>query len=87
MVSAEDRITAPFTPEQVDGLNTYQKSGVMHPFTCRNRDNNHPYESEYGDHGVLRARESGWYCIHCEYTQNWAWAWMADPENFPRLFL
>lgn len=29
-----DIAKAPFTPEQVESLNDYQKSGAMHPFTC-----------------------------------------------------
>lgn len=78
------KIYAPFTPEQVDGLNEYQKSRAMHPFTCAHREG-HPFEPEFGDHGVLRAKESGWHCEYCEYTQGWAWEFMSDPENFPRL--
>ena len=27
-------VTAPFTPEQVENLNRYQRSGDCHPFTC-----------------------------------------------------
>lgn len=62
-----------WTPEQVESLNKFQKAGQFHPFTCDNRgDGNHPFEDEYGDHGVLRARNTGWYCNFCNYTQDWA---------------
>jgi len=29
-----EQIKTPFTKEQVDKLNVYQKEGKMHPFTC-----------------------------------------------------
>jgi hypothetical protein len=41
----------------------------MHPFTCGNGGH---------DHGVLIAKEDGWHCEKCEYTQNWAHGFMAD---------
>ena len=65
---------------QIAALNKFQKDGNFHPFTCNNRnDGNHPLEDEYGDHGVLRARKTGWYCNFCDYTQDWAHEFMFNP--------
>jgi hypothetical protein len=62
------QLWAPFTEEQVAGLNAYQKATNIHPFTCGN-DSSHP---------VLIASTDGWYCSACDYTQVWAHAAMAD---------
>lgn len=73
---------APWTPEQVDALNEFQRLRVMHPFTCG-------WRSEHPEHeGVLEAREGGWSCPAegCQYTQNWAHPFMADPEQWPKPF-
>ena len=65
------QITAPWTEDQVESLNQYQESGVMHPFTCG-----------HGSHD-LHATKEGWVCTICEkegrtYTQNWCHTFMAD---------
>lgn len=73
------KIEAPFTDEQVEGLNWYQTKAPMHPFTCGRRDIGHPSEA------VLRATNDGWVCDYCTYTQDWAWEMMSDPSNFPSL--
>ena len=72
-----NKITTPFTPDQVQALNEHQTNASQasvlagHPFTCANRgDGNHGDEG--GDRGVLIATESGWVCPHCDYTQDWA---------------
>lgn len=70
------RIFAPFTPEQVEGLNRFQTEAPMHPFTCRNRGD---HESE----GVLTATVEGWVCGECDYTQNWAHRFMAEWDEWP----
>jgi len=71
-----DIIRAPWTPAQVATLNEFQRRGGVHPFTCG------------GDHApgspVLVAREDGWHCPQpygepCDYRQDWAHAFMADP--------
>lgn len=71
------KITAPFTPTQVDSMNKYQQSGVFHSFTCIN-----------DSHADLIATEEGWICPLCDYKQGWAHDWMGDyrweaalPEN------
>lgn len=53
---------APFTAEQAEKLNEYQKSGMFHPYTCGNDSR----------HAVLVATEKGWHCPDCDYTQDWA---------------
>jgi hypothetical protein len=63
------QIQAPFTDEEVKSLNDFQRSRVMHPFTC-----------EYHSDTPLIACASGWFCPHCEYTQKWAHDWMANRE-------
>jgi hypothetical protein len=69
-----DMIKAPFTPEQVKALNYFQASGVFHPFTCANQgDALHNYEQTN-----LVATWRGWICSYCDYTQDWAHAFMAD---------
>jgi hypothetical protein len=73
------KITAPWDEEQVDALNAYQASGAMHPFTCGNRP--HPGNAE----AVLVATPEGWVCRDCDYTQDWAHAFMADPETLELL--
>ena len=69
-----DQPKAPFTPEQVANLNAYQSRGDMHPFTCGKCRAN------------LRATEAGWVCDApgCDYTQDWAFAWMARPQREAR---
>lgn len=72
-------IYAPFTPEQVRNLNLMQACRHMHPFTCGNRgDGNH--DRHDNDLGSLVATVRGWICVYCDYTQDWAHEFMADPE-------
>jgi hypothetical protein len=75
-----DMIRAPWTPEQVAALNRFQAEGGMHPFTCGN------------DHATgalhLVAHEDGWHCWlpDCDYRQDWAHAFMAEPDAWPKPF-
>lgn len=66
-----ETVTAPWTPEQVESLNGYQRSGVMHEFTCGVGGHSH---------GALRATPDGWVCDfeRCDYRQDWAHPFMAD---------
>jgi fido (protein-threonine AMPylation protein) len=64
------RIDAPFTPEQVQALNEYQEKLCFHPFTCGNGSH----------HRILVATPDGWVCRDCDYTQNWAHAFMAERQ-------
>ncbi|MGW5636472.1 hypothetical protein [Streptomyces sp. NPDC003832] len=73
-----DKIRAPWTPEQVTALNEFQHRGGMHPFTCGHEHPAHP-------NAILEATANGWRCyvLDCEYTQDWAHAFMADPSAWP----
>ena len=89
MTDKPDMIFAPFSPEQVQRLNEWQThTGThmpFHPFTCGYRGET-PHGREGGDTGVLIATEAGWVCPSCDYTQNWAHAFMAAraPEGSVR---
>lgn len=76
-----DIIRAPWTPEQVAGLNRYQYARVFHPYTCGGErgDVAHADRAEaYGeDAGLLQATPDGWVCPVCNYRQDWAHAWSA----------
>lgn len=78
---AMSKIIAPWSPNQIHELNRFQRAGVMHPFTCPNRND--------GNHGeyVLFAAFEGWICPYCTYTQDWAWAMMAESGANQMLFL
>lgn len=71
-----EHITAPFTPEQAAALNRYQGAGRMHPFTC---PLSHVIRAQVD---LMAVPGSGWVCSwpECDYTQDWAWDWMTDPE-------
>ena len=75
-------ITAPFSAEVVHRLNQRQVgvddiAAMFHPFTCPNRGDG-AHGDEGGDLGVLVATREGWICPHCEYTQDWTHASMAQ---------
>ena len=71
-----DLTRAPWTPSQVDALNAFQRAGLFHPFTCG---------GEHDDGGVvLTATENGWVCQLCDYTQDWAHAFMLTPAASER---
>jgi hypothetical protein len=78
-----DQIRAPWTPEQVAALNQFQREGGMHPFTCV--DQGGPWHAR---NVPLEATASGWECpsLHCHYRQDWAHAFMADPNAWPKPF-
>lgn len=91
-----EKITAPFTDEQVIALNKYQAESNFHPFTCGGGDNTknckrsaasnrrfHGENVEYNfeNEGMLKATEEGWICPCGEYKQNWAHAFMIEPIN------
>lgn len=87
-MSADDEIYPPWTQEQVDALNAYQRSGQYHPFTCgRDRGNaaHRAYADERGeDLGQLVATVNGWKCPVCDYRQEWAHDFMANPAILQR---
>ncbi|MFH9765138.1 hypothetical protein ACH4N4_30605 [Streptomyces microflavus] len=69
-----DTIIAPWTSEQVAALEAFQTASGMHPFTCGGDQHSLPLR--------LVPSHSGWYCPDpaCGYRQDWAHAFMADPE-------
>lgn len=74
------RAYAPFTPDQVESLNGYQQSGLMHPFTCADVVHDDTDDEVFADPVLLVATEAGWVCPRedCDYTQGWAHDWMAN---------
>lgn len=74
-----DLIRAPWTTEEVAALNRFQREGGMHPFTCGHEHPAHP-------NAILEATPKGWRCfvLDCEYEQDWAHAFMADPNAWPK---
>jgi len=58
-----EMIEAPWTDEQVENLNRWQQCGYVHPFTCANHHE--------GSRDLI-ARNDGWHCPTCPYTQTWA---------------
>ena len=63
-----EQVNSPFTDDQVASLNTSQRAGVFHSFTCGTEN----------CRGILVASREGWHCPSCSYRQYWAWSWMAD---------
>ncbi len=61
---AEGFINSPFTAEQVDALNRYQRLDHVHEFTCP--------DAHDGADRTLFATRDGWRCPHCDYQQHWA---------------
>lgn len=68
-----EKLLPPWTDEQVDALNRYQRKGRMHPFTCG--------QPQHRISPALVATTQGWICPDplCGYTQDWAHGFMADP--------
>lgn len=78
-MTAVATVVAPFIADQVVSLNGFQRAGVMHPFTCPDRgDHRHVWRAGDADLGVLVASVDGWRCEQCDYTQDWAYGFMAD---------
>jgi hypothetical protein len=71
-------IRAPWSSEQVDALNRFQRRGDVHEFTCP--------EDHGGSDRTLIATKEGWLCPHCAYRQDWAHpAMIAAAEYVTRL--
>lgn len=75
-----DKVTAPFTDEQVSCLNDYQNYGKFHPFTCCSHEG--CKRSSRPDSGVLIASNEGWSCPCGNWKQDWAHAFMTSFESF-----
>ena len=73
------RILAPFTPEQVEALNHFQHKGRFHPFTGDAASAGRKSRSECPDREcLLIATPEGWVCPCGSYTQNWAHSFMIE---------
>jgi hypothetical protein len=70
-------IRAPFTPAEVEALNTFQLADYMHPFECPNDHTSGDRFAEQRDRR-LQATTRGWICPHCNYTQDWAHGFMLE---------
>lgn len=68
----------PWTQQQVDYLNDFQKDGRFHPFTCPNRSPQTHVVRVARQFGVLVATADGWVCPDCDYTQGWAHDFMVE---------
>jgi hypothetical protein len=67
---------APWTAEQVQVLNRFQREAHIHPLTC----------GKCTPHSVLVATIDGWYCpAGCDYRQDWAPKYMTDPRMLKAL--
>lgn len=64
-----EKITPPWTQDQVDMLNAAQKSGYLHPFTCPGDSVGCGAMDEQRD---LIATPDGWVCVCGRYRQEWA---------------
>lgn len=60
------KIEVPFTDEQVSHIKEFQTCG-FHPFTCKEHSET-----------VLEVDNNSFYCLLCDYTQNWCHDFMAD---------
>ena len=71
MTKRLETVFAPWSQDQVNSLNAFQRSKKVHPYTCGGD----------GCREVLVATQGGWVCSKCEYTQNHAtdftanWVW------------
>lgn len=63
-----DKVSAPWTDEQLARLQQYQETSCVHPFTC-------PCSGE----SVLIPEKDGWICPRgCGRKQTWAHTFMVD---------
>jgi hypothetical protein len=81
-INVKDMYTVEWTDEQINNLNEYQECNWVHPFTCPNRGDGKHIRNKR-DLSVLTATKTGWICLCCGYTQNWAHDFMfkGAPQN------
>lgn len=72
------RITAPFSDEQVKELKNWQRNYKVQPLTCPNRDAPGHIERLNREKGTLVPYRAGWFCLDCDYSQDWAHKFMVD---------
>jgi hypothetical protein len=84
-----NKIKAPFTAEQVEALNKYQRSGAFHPYTCIGKpriiNKLQPAMERTRElcpnDGLLIATEAGWVCPCGKCTQDWAHEFMTKSDE------
>lgn len=69
---------APWTDQQVERLNQWQRNGMVHSFTCPG-EASCPYVD--GGYRALTATTAGWICPCGAYTQDWAHDFMMMEET------
>jgi hypothetical protein len=74
-----ETVRPPWSGEQVANLNAFQARGEFHPFTCGNE----ACPGVNGMHASLIALRDGWHCPACDYAQDWAHGFMAEPPARP----
>lgn len=74
-----NKIYPPWDLDTVEALNHYQQHGQFHPFTC-------PCNMCHVGETRLVAGPHGWSCSveDCDYTQGWAWTFMARENHSER---
>ena len=78
MSTEVEKLQAPWSSDQVDALNQFQRRGDVHEFTCP--------ENHGGADRTLIATKEGWICPHCDYRQDWAHpAMLTWPERMMTL--
>jgi hypothetical protein len=85
-MSDKKYLQAPFTDKQVAKLRNWQRSPMVHPYTCRQRDDSHRWVEEFGDYGALLPTRRGWVCLDCDYTQDWAYDFPNPPPTLQEVF-
>lgn len=71
-------VKAPFTQEQIDNINDYQKGGRFHPFTCMSYNNCKREENKWGE---LVATRDGLVCPCGKYKQDWVHDMMTQKQE------
>ena len=62
-------LSIPFTEDQVKSIQEFQLCDRYHPFTCNKCPD-----------ATLQVRADGFYCLKCDYTQDWCHDFMANWE-------
>jgi hypothetical protein len=75
-----DVSTAPWNEYDVQTLNLFQSSAILHPYTCGDELCRRSTMA-----APLVAHPDGWRCQHCSYTQNWASSVMLDRGLLERM--
>lgn len=86
-IPPQNDVRAPWTPDQVDSLNAYQRSNVFHPYTGSRGPNGE-------ERPILIATPNGWIereggPIYQETAMRFMaeWRWVPPPEDYRWMFL